>query len=83
MKDDGPADLKPYDVEIVYVTSAVKLEDKGSLKLGLPESDVPVGKISWAVLLPESVKVTDAQGNMTEVGALMRLKFEHFAGKGV
>ena len=34
--EDEPADLKPYDVEIVYVMPAVKLEEKGVLKLGLP-----------------------------------------------
>jgi hypothetical protein len=75
---DEPADLKPYDVEIVYVQPAVKLEDKGQLKLALPQSDVPVGKLGWAVFLPSDLRVVDSQGNMNEVGAFS-LGFRHFA----
>jgi len=78
LDEDEPTDLKPYDVEIVYVLPAVKLEEKGQLKLALPQSDVPVGKLAWAVFLPTSLRVADTQGNMTEVGHFS-LGFRHFA----
>ena len=76
--EEEPADLKPYDVEIVYVLPAVKLEDKGQLKLGLPQSDVPVGKLAWAVFLPANLRVVDTQGNLSEVSQFS-LGFRHFA----
>ena len=71
------ADLKPYDVEIVFVTPAVKLEEKGQVKVGLPQCDIPTGHMAWAVFLPSQYKVVDSTGNLAEVSAFT-LPFRHF-----
>jgi hypothetical protein len=76
--EDGPLDLKPYDVEIVFVTPKVKLEDRGDLKLSLPKCDIPTGHLAWAVLLPTGLRVVDSTGNMKEVSSFS-LPFRHFA----
>lgn len=75
--DDAPADLKPYDVEIVFVTPQIKLEEKGTLKLELPRSDIPTGQLAWAVFLPRGLRVVDASGNLAEVNGFS-LPFKHF-----
>lgn len=82
IEEERDADLKPYDVEIVFVTPAAKLEAKGQLVVGLPSADVPVGQLSWAVLLPKSLKLVDTTGNMTEVERFT-LPFPHFADAGL
>jgi len=77
-RDGAPArDLKPYDVEIVFVSSPVKLAAKGDLKLALPKIDIPVGQMAWAVFLPGSLRVVDAAGNFKEVRRFS-LPFRHF-----
>jgi hypothetical protein len=75
---DGPADLKPYDVEIVFVTPPVKLAEKGTIRAALPEVDVPCGQVAWAVFLPKGYQLLDAEGNVKEV-ASFSLPFRHFA----
>ncbi|QOV88873.1 hypothetical protein [Humisphaera borealis] len=75
--DELAGDLKPYDVEVVYVMPAVKLADRGQLELSLPQSDVPVGHLAWAVFLPKQYRVVDAQGNVSEVSRFT-LPFRHF-----
>ena len=76
--DDAPADLKPYDVEIVFVIPKVKLEDRGELKLALPGCDIPTGHLAWAVCMPRQLRVLDAEGNLQEVSSFT-LPFRHFA----
>lgn len=80
LQDDhgSAADLKPYDVEIVFVLPSVKLDERGQLKLALPQSDVPTGHLSWAVLLPRTHRIADSTGNLREVEAFT-LPFTHFA----
>lgn len=76
--DDGAApDLKPYDVEIVFVTAATKLPDRGQVHPALPQLDVPIGHLSWAVFLPANLKVLETDGNVTEVSRFT-LPFRHF-----
>ncbi len=77
-RDDAPAELKPYDVEIVFVTPKVKLAEKGELKVALPECDIPTGHLAWAVFLPTRLRVVDAEGNLKEVSSFT-LPFRHFA----
>jgi hypothetical protein len=72
-----PKDLKPYDVEIVFVGKKVDLAERGQVKLLLPQSDVPVGHLAWAVFLPKSLHVTDSAGNLQEVSNFT-LPFRHF-----
>lgn len=76
--DDEPADLKPYDVEVVYVQPGGPLAERGQAVLALPQSDVPVGKMAWAVFTPAGLRVVDAQGNVNEVAGFS-LGFRHFA----
>ena len=76
--DDAPRDLKPYDVEIVFVLSGLQLADRGEVRLALPECDIPVGQLAWAVFLPADVRVLLAEGNLKEVGSFS-LPFRHFA----
>lgn len=76
-RDGGPVDLKPYDVEIVFISPPVKFEDRGTLKTALPQSDIPCGQIAWAIFLPRSCQVLDSTGNLREVGAFS-LPFRHF-----
>ncbi|HEX8913484.1 MAG TPA: hypothetical protein VF796_14080, partial [Humisphaera sp.] len=76
--DGDAADLKPYDVEVVFVTPAAKLADRGQLALALPQSDVPVGQLAWAVFVPKHLRVVDADGNAKEVSRFT-LPFRHFA----
>jgi hypothetical protein len=75
--DDAPPDLKPYDVEIVFVTPAMKLADHGQVKPALPQSDIPIGHLSWAIFLPANLRVVDAEGNVAEVSKFT-LPFPHF-----
>ena len=78
-REDGPVgDLKPYDVEIVFVGAKVELGEKGDLAAALPQCDIPVGHLAWAVFLPRSLRLVDAVGNMKEVGQFS-LAFRHFA----
>ncbi len=75
--DSAPADLKPYDVEIVFVGAPTKLEDRGTIKSALPQSDIPCGQIAWAIFLPRNYQVLDSTGNLREV-ASFSLPFRHF-----
>lgn len=75
--DEAAPDLKPYDVEIVFVTPPAKLADRGQVHPALPQLDVPIGHLSWAIFMPASLKVVDADGNVTEV-AHFTLPFRHF-----
>jgi len=74
---EPPKDLKPYDVEIVFVSPRVDLGAKGDVKLALPKNDVPTGQLAWAVFLPPNLKVLDTTGNLKEV-ATFSLPFRHF-----
>jgi hypothetical protein len=76
--EPSSADLKPYDVEVVFVSPTVKLGDRGQLDLALPQSDVPVGHLAWAVFLPKGLRVVDSTGNLSEA-ARFTLPFRHFA----
>ena len=78
LDDEPAADLKPYDVEIVFVVPKVKLADRGEMKLALPQCDIPTGHMAWAVFLPTRFRVVDAEGNFKEVAAFS-LPFRHFA----
>jgi hypothetical protein len=71
-------DLKPYDVEIVFIGKKLELAERGQLKLALPQADVPTGHLAWAVFLPRSLHLADAAGNLQEV-ANFTLPFRHFA----
>ncbi len=71
------SDLKPYDIELVYITPDVKLDDRGSLALSLPKVDIPIGRLAWAVFLPRQLRVVDTTGNMREVDGFS-LPFRHF-----
>jgi hypothetical protein len=64
-------------VEIVFVTPATKLAERGLVHPALPQLDVPIGHLSWAIFLPASLKVVDADGNVTEVSHFT-LPFRHF-----
>jgi hypothetical protein len=75
--DDAPPDLKPYDVEIVFVTAPMKLADRGQVKAALPQLDIPIGHLSWAIFLPENLRVVDSDGNVSEVSRFT-LPFRHF-----
>jgi len=75
--DEPPKDLKPYDVEIVFVTPNVKLDARGNVKLALPKADIPVGLMAWAVFLPQKLRVVDVAGNLKEVSRFA-LPFRHF-----
>lgn len=79
LRDDesAVADLKPYDVEVVFVQPAAKLGERGQLELALPQSDVPVGHLAWGVFLPKQYRVVDAQGTVNEVSRFT-LPFRHF-----
>jgi len=76
-ESDEPAkDLKPYDVEIVFIQD-LKMAKGGELNLQLPSSDIPTGHVAWAVFLPKSIRVLDTEGPMKEV-ARFSLPFRHF-----
>ncbi len=74
--EDAPLDLKPYDVEIVYV-GRCPLEERGDVEAMLPKADIPTGHLSWAVFLPTHLRVVDSTGNMKEVRSFT-LPFRHF-----
>ncbi len=76
--DDRPAELKPYDVEIVFVGPAVEPGDRGELALALPRCDVPVGHLAWAVMLPDGIGVMAVEGSCRDVERFS-LPFPHFA----
>ena len=76
--DEPPPELKPYDVEIVYVVPKVKLPEKGQLTVALPTCDIPTGHLAWAVFLPRTLRVVDAEGTLKEVSSFS-LPFRHFA----
>ncbi len=78
VEQEEPTDLAPYDVEIVYVMPAKKFESRGQLEVALPKSDVPIGKVAWAIFLPNGTHVMETQGNVNEVSAFT-LGFPHFA----
>ncbi len=71
-------DLKPYDVEIVFVGKKVNLTDHGTIKVALPQVDIPTGHMAWAVFLPKQLRMTDAMGSLQEVQNFT-LPFRHFA----
>jgi len=75
--DDDVSDLKPYDVEIVYISPPVAFADRGQIKLSLPQIDIPVGQLAWAIFLPQSTRIVDATGNIREVDRFS-LPFAHF-----
>lgn len=74
---DRPRDLKPYDVEIVFVQTGKEAEAKGELTLELPQCDIPVGRMAWAVFLPDAMRIVDVEGNLKEVRNFS-LPFVHF-----
>jgi hypothetical protein len=76
--DEAPSDLKPYDVEIVFVSPRIELRDQGELSVQLPQADVPVGHLAWAIFLPDRLNVVDSAGNLQEVPRFT-LPFQHFA----
>ena len=67
---DAPRDLKPYDVEIVFVLPSVELADRGELNVQLPECDIPTGHLAWAVFTPDRLRVVDAVGQRQGGGGL-------------
>jgi len=75
--DEAPRDLKPYDVEIVYVSTGEKLGERGEIEAALPKCDVPTGHMAWAVFLPRHLRVVDTEGNLKEVRSFS-LPFRHF-----
>ena len=77
-RDEAPRDLKPYDVEIVFVTPKLAIAERGEVKLALPACDIPTGQMAWAVFVPAPLRVVHAEGNLKEVGAFS-LPFRHFA----
>lgn len=80
--DDDVSDLKPYDVELVFVQPSVALDQqRGVLKLALPKVDLPIGQLAWGVILPTNLRVVQASGSMREVDGFT-LPFQHFAEQG-
>ncbi|HUS38504.1 MAG TPA: hypothetical protein VMX74_03600, partial [Pirellulales bacterium] len=75
--EEPPSDLKPYDVEIVFVQPKLELKEGGELRLALPQSDIPTGHLAWAVFVPKSIRIVDSSGTLKEVGAFT-LPFRHF-----
>ena len=71
------SDLKPYDVEIVYVMPTLKTPERGQITFGLPRCDIPTGQLAWAIFVPRDFRVVDTQGNLTEVNHFS-LPFPHF-----
>ena len=55
----------------------MKLADHGQVKAALPQSDIPIGHLSWAIFLPDNLRVVDTQGNVSEV-TRFTLPFRHF-----
>jgi len=80
--DDDVSDLKPYDVELVYISPNVVLAERGQIKLALPKVDMPIGQLAWAVFLPSSSRVVDSTGNIREVNAFS-LPFRHFGESAI
>ncbi len=79
LSDESEAkDLKPYDVEIVFVGKKVDLTDRGAIQVALPQVDIPTGHMAWAVFLPKHLRMTDASGTLQEVQNFT-LPFRHFA----
>jgi hypothetical protein len=78
IEDPAPGDLKPYDVELVYVGPAVEMEKAGPLSLALPATDIPVGLLAWAVFVPTTVSVRGTAGTCQAVSRF-DLPFQHFA----
>jgi len=77
--DVAAADLKPYDVEVVFVGPSAKLVARGQITLALPASDIPTGLLAWEILLPQGLRIyDDATGNCTAVSGFS-LPFTHFA----
>jgi hypothetical protein len=72
-----PRDLKPFDVELVLVGPKVELAERGEVAAALPQFDVPIGHLAWAVFLPKNLRVVDAAGNVQEVRSFT-LPFRHF-----
>jgi len=74
---DEPKDLKPYDVEIVFVGKKVDIEDRGQIAALLPKCDIPTGHLAWAVFLPKNLRVMETIGTLQEVSEFT-LPFRHF-----
>jgi hypothetical protein len=53
---------------LIYTEEAVTFpERRGALDLALPAADLPIGRASWEVWMPESHKVFDSTGDMNPV----------------
>ena len=77
-EENEAKDLKPYDVEIVFVGKKVELTDHGAIAVALPQVDIPTGHLAWAVFLPKHLRMTDTVGSLQEVQNFT-LPFRHFA----
>ncbi|MCE5276530.1 MAG: hypothetical protein ABFD92_17050 [Planctomycetaceae bacterium] len=76
-EDNAQGELKPYDVEIVFVAPAVKLAAQGQIALALPGSDIPCRQMAWATFVPKNLNVVNVESNCKEVAAFT-LPFKHF-----
>ncbi|MEW6685280.1 MAG: hypothetical protein AB1393_03630 [Candidatus Edwardsbacteria bacterium] len=62
----GEGDMRPFPVEVVYLTKGIKFEKSGELKAFLPKADIPASELYWSVWLPEDYKYKDFGGNVKE-----------------
>ncbi|MEW5895050.1 MAG: hypothetical protein AB1650_04765 [Candidatus Omnitrophota bacterium] len=51
--DRGGGDATQFPVEIVYLDETKEIKGSGSLKLSLPEIDLPVNELDWRIYLPD------------------------------
>ncbi len=58
--------LTQFPVEIVYLDKTAKMGLAGSLKLQLPQTDIPVGELNWLVYLPLDYLYFNFGGNIRQ-----------------
>ena len=62
-------DLTQFPVEVVYLTEGTALKSFGSLKMNLPQVDVPISEFYWSVYLPFDYNYFNFDGDVRKIAS--------------
>jgi hypothetical protein len=63
-------DLAQFPVEVVYLQKGDKMGVAGSIKVNLPEIDIPTSEAFWSMYLPKKYTYYKSSGDFTEAGSV-------------
>jgi hypothetical protein len=63
-------DLAQFPVEVVYLQKGDKMGVAGSIKVNLPEIDIPTSEAFWSMYLPKKYTYYKSSGDFTETSSV-------------